>query len=54
MRPLHSANYQCVYDGYKKLINNPEGTKFGSKKKQPNYPIIESVAWARKFGDKGI
>jgi hypothetical protein len=47
-------NYQCVYDDYKRLMKDSEGIKLFSKRKPPNYPIIESVSWAKNFGDKGI
>lgn len=50
----YCPNYQCVYDDYKRLIKDSEGIKILSKRKPPNYPIIESESWARNFGDKGI
>ena len=50
----YCPNYQCVYDDYKRLSKDSEGIKFLSKRKPPNYPIIESESWARNFGDKGI
>lgn len=53
-KKAYCPNYQCVYDDYKRLSSDPEGIKFLSNRKPPNYPIIESESWAINFGKEGI
>lgn len=51
-KKAYIPNYQSVYDDYLRLSKDPEGVKFLSKSKAPNYPIIESESWVKNFGDK--